>query len=145
MEIKEAIKELHKLGVTGVRIFFEGGGDSGAIEEMYYSVDRFEDADDVRNEFHSVHTNRLSSLSKDLETVIENFAYDQLNNIEDWWNNDGGNGDMYIHIPSGEFVIDVSIRYTEYNEYSHNGKALDIELTEDELKLPQIEEYGTSI
>jgi len=145
MEIKEAIKELHKLGVTGVRIFFEGGGDSGAIEEMYYSTDRFEDADDVRNEFHSVHTNRLSSLSKDLEKAVEDWAYAELNKIEDWWNNDGGNGDMYIHIPSGEFVIDVSIRYTEYNEYSHEGKALDTELTEDELKLPQIEEYGTSI
>jgi hypothetical protein len=145
MEIKEAIKELHKLGVTGVRIFFEGGGDSGAIEEMCYSVESFENAEDVRNDFHDKSSQRLSLLSKDLEKAVEDWAYDKLNKIEDWWNDDGGRGDMYMHIPSGEFVIDVSIRYTEYAEYSHEGEAFDTELTEDELKLPQIEEYGTSV
>jgi hypothetical protein len=44
-----------------------------------------------------------------------------LNDIEDWWNNDGGFGHVNIDVEEGTYEIQNSIRVTDYEEYNHTG------------------------
>ena len=45
----------------------------------------------------------------------------ELNTIEDWWNNDGGYGSMLLNLETMEFKINNNVRYTDVEEYSHDG------------------------
>ncbi len=47
--------------------------------------------------------------------------YKQLNNIEDWWNNDGGYGCLVIEIPSMKFKNMNIIEYRESETFNHEG------------------------
>ena len=48
-------------------------------------------------------------------------AYKHLNNIEDWWNNEGGYGALVIEIPSLKFRNMNIIEYRETETYNHEG------------------------
>ena len=64
-------------------------------------------------------------------SLIEDFAQDQiLNGIEDWWNDEGGYGDLSICVPSGKYYVNNHIRITETENYTHEGSLLN--KTEDE-------------
>ena len=69
-------------------------------------------------------------LNENAVHMLENFANDVLlNNLEDWWNNDGGFGDLCICIPSGQYSIYNHIRYYDTEDYMHDGNLF--EKTED--------------
>lgn len=60
--------------------------------------------------------------------ILEEFKEEvntRLSGIEDWWNNDGGQGDITIQIPTGEYQIAVSINYTRTQDYTHSGTITD--------------------
>ena len=58
--------------------------------------------------------------------LVEEFGEHKiLNDIEDWWNNEGGYGDLCICIPSGKYIINNSIRITETEEFLHEGSLLE--------------------
>jgi len=97
--------KLADLGVTGIKIFYSGGGDSGALDDIVYTTEEIGDLEDINYlENYGEGVLYLADLDGALKSDIENFAEEQiLNDIEDWWNNDGGYGVMLIAIPSGNY------------------------------------------
>lgn len=119
-ELMQTLIQLADLGVTGIRIDYEGCGDSGCIESMMYTEEKDVSIEDVQN--LPWDSKNLKNLSSELASNIENFAHAQiLDDIEDWWNNEGGNGTLAILVPSGEYNVQNSIRVINYEEYFHEG------------------------
>ena len=119
-ELMQTLIQLADLGVTGIRINYEGGGDSGCIEDIMYT-----DKEGVSlGEVQSLpwDTKNLRELNNELAINIENFTTDTiLDTIEDWWNNEGGSGTLSILVPSGEYNVENNIRRINYDEFFHEG------------------------
>jgi hypothetical protein len=118
--------KLADLGVTGIMIFYSGGGDSGALDDIVYTTKEIRDLEDInylQNFGDEVLV--LKDLDSGLNADIENFAEEKiLNDIEDWWNNDGGYGVMLIAVPSGNYQINNTICFTNTEEYNHDGNLI---------------------
>ena len=118
--------QLADLGVTGIKVIYSGGGDSGAIDEIIYTTEKvtcLEDLDDL--DPYSENVLNLRDLSTSFYSNMEDFATSQiLDNIEDWWNNDGGYGTVLITIPSGNYTINNNIYITNTEEFIHNGNLI---------------------
>jgi hypothetical protein len=122
---------LADLGVTGIKVQYEGSGDSGCIENVVYTtekMDRDEEAafDEINYiEVWGQDVQHLQELDSGLHSDIENFVEDKLlQDIEDWWNNDGGYGSVCILIPSGKYKIYNDIRITQIESYFHEGSLI---------------------
>lgn len=126
-ELTGLLLQLADLGVTGVKVKYDGGGDSGAIEWIGYTKepcvtpeDVNDNVDDWKNE------SNLANLDSALYSEIESFAEGTLlDDIEDWWNNEGGWGELCICVPSGKYIINNHIRITETEDYFHDGNLLE--------------------
>jgi hypothetical protein len=123
--------KLADLGVTGIKVQYEGSGDSGCIENTVYTtekMDRDEEAafDEINYiEVWGQDVQHLRELDSGLASDIENFVEDKLlQDIEDWWNNDGGYGSVCILIPSGKYKIYNDIRITQVESYFHEGSLI---------------------
>jgi hypothetical protein len=118
--------QLADLGVTGIKIIYSGGGDSGAIDDIIYTTEEvtfLEDLDDL--DPYSENVLNLRDLSTSFYSNIEDFATSKLlDNVEDWWNNEGGHGTVLIAIPSGNYTINNNIYFTETETYNHNGNLI---------------------
>ena len=119
-------------GVTGIKIIYEGSGDSGCIEDVLYTTDKLpeneEDAIDAINEIEPWDSDirHLDVLHSGLCSDIQNFAEEKiLNSVEDWWNNEGGYGKMCILVPSGKYDVMNNVRITEVETYQHVGNLID--------------------
>ena len=124
--------QLADLGVTGIKIKYEGSGDSGCIDDVLYTVDKLseneEDAFDAVKSLESWDTGvkRLDMLHSGLSSDIQNFAEEKiLNDVEDWWNNEGGYGEMCILVPSGKYQVENNIRILHVEDYVHEGSLID--------------------
>jgi hypothetical protein len=124
--------ELADRGVTGIKIYYAGGGDSGAIEEVVYTTDVLDRDEETAFEFISelpIYGADQAENLKDLDSAacsdISDFAEDAiLNDVEDWWNNDGGYGTMSIMVPSGKYKVNNTIYITHTEDYFHEGGLL---------------------
>jgi hypothetical protein len=132
MDMIGTLVRLADLGVTGIKVTYEGSGDSGAIENVVYTAEKLkeneEDAFEDLNDLDVWGTDilNLSTLDSGLETDIAHFVEEQLlNDIEDWWNNDGGYGTVCILVPSGKYKILNDIRVTEIETFYHEGSLVD--------------------
>ena len=122
-EMTGLLLKLADLGVTGIKIFYSGGGDSGDIDDVVYTTTKDVTFDDI-NYLSSYGENALylTNLDHDLKEEISDFANEKiLNDIEDWWNNDGGYGTMLIKIPSGNYEINNIIYITDTEDFHHDG------------------------
>ena len=127
LELTSLLFKLADLGITGIKVHYDGGGDSGAIEQIAYTTKVLATPEDVNDEI-DVWENKMSlaALDSGLYELVEEFAQDQiLNDIEDWWNNEGGFGTFCICVPSGKYIINNSIRITETEDYFHDGSLLE--------------------
>ena len=119
-ELTQTLIQLADLGVTGIRINYEGGGDSGCIEDIMYTDKEGVSLVEVQNLPWG--SKDLKELNNELAINIENFTTDTiLDTIEDWWNNEGGNGTLAILVPSGEYNVENNIRMVDYKEFVHEG------------------------
>ena len=118
--------QLADLGVTGIKVIYSGGGDSGAIDDIIYTTEEvtsLQDLDDL--DPYSENVLNLRDLSTSFYSDIEDFAASKLlDEIEDWWNNEGGYGTVLISIPSGNYKINNSIYISNTEEYTHNGNLI---------------------
>jgi len=118
--------QLADLGVTGIKVLYSGGGDSGAIDDIIYTtqeVTSLEDLDDL--DPYSNNVLNVRDLSTSFYLNIEDFATERLlDNIEDWWNNEGGYGTVLIAIPSGNYTINNSIYISNTEEFIHHGNLI---------------------
>lgn len=74
---------------------------------------------------------RSCPLQGSVNDVIDALTYDYLEEVDvDWYNNDGGYGELIIDVSNGTVSLEVNQRYTESNtEYSmehdiETGKAI---------------------
>ena len=127
LELTSLLFKLADLGITGIKVHYDGGGDSGAIEQIAYIKVKCDTPEDVNDEI-DVWENEMSlaALDSGLYALVEEFSEDKLlNDIEDWWNNEGGFGDLCICIPSGKYIINNSVRITETEDFFHDGSLLE--------------------
>ena len=126
-ELTGLLLKLADLGVTGIKVHYNGGGDSGAIEWIGYTkqfCESPEAVDDNVDEWEG--DSNLLNIDRDLYYEIEQFAEEKLlNDIEDWWNNEGGWGDLCICVPSGKYIINNHVRVTDTDDYFHDGNLLE--------------------
>ena len=87
--------QLADRGVTGIKIYYAGGGDSGAIEDVVYTTEVLDKDEDAAFEIISdlptyglAKAPDLKDLDSGLNSDISDFAEEAiLNDLEDWWNN----------------------------------------------------------
>lgn len=123
--------QLADLGVTGIQIYYEGSGDSGCIDEVLYTTDKLpENIQDAFDKIRSLNSweegaKYLRNLDSGLSSDIESFSEEKiLNDVEDWWNNEGGYGTMCILVPSGKYDVMNNVRITEVDTYTHEGSLI---------------------
>ena len=122
-EMTGLLLQLADLGVTGIKIFYSGGGDSGDIDDIIYTTTKEASFDNIMNlTSYGEYLLNLQTLDDELSDKIKDFANEKiLNHLEDWWNNDGGFGAMLIKIPSGQYEINNIIYVTDTEEFQHDG------------------------
>ena len=114
-----SLLKLADLGITAIRISYSGSGDDGSIDEVLATKDNADDFEDVYS------LDFFEEIDSENRTIIADWCVDKLlNEIEDWWNDNGGYGYLYIKIPSGEYKIENNVTYIE--TYNHSGKILDV-------------------
>jgi hypothetical protein len=130
IEMTSLLFKLADLGITGIKVQYDGGGDDGAIEWIGYTNEPCASPEDVFDNIDSWENDNVLK-DKELYDLIEDFAQSKiLNNLEDWWNNEGGYGNLCIHIPSGDYSINNHIRVIETEDYYHKGNLIDKSLEE---------------
>ena len=122
-EMTGLLLQLADLGVTGIKIFYSGGGDSGDIDDIIYTTTKEASFDNIMNlTSYGEDLLNLQTLDDELSDKIKDFANEKiLNDLEDWWNNDGGYGTMLIKIPSGKYEINNIIYFTDTEKFEHDG------------------------
>ena len=123
-EMTGLLLQLADLGVTGIKIFYSGGGDSGDIDDIVYTTTKEAAFNNIMNltAGYGEDVLYLQNLDNELADKIKDFANEKiLNDLEDWWNNDGGYGVMLIKIPSGKYEINNMIYTTDTEEFEHDG------------------------
>jgi len=92
---------LKDAGVTNVEIRYDGGGDSGQVEDVEYEGTNLD---------HTSLSDKFEGDLQDLATHILEQHYDY-----DWYNNDGGYGVIRIDLEEDtpEISIDGYVRTTE--------------------------------
>ena len=118
-EVFKQVMDLRDKGVEFIKVEYAGGSDSGAIEQYFFynkSVEKVMWEDDNLEHYESEHFNFV------LTTELEDHIYEILNNIEDWWNNDGGYGTILIRLKDLKYKINNNIYYTKTESYSHIGE-----------------------
>jgi len=118
--------QLADLGVTGIKVIYSGGGDSGAIDDIIYTTEEVTFLEDLENlNPYSENVLNLRDLSTSFYSDIEDFATSKLlDTIEDWWNNEGGYGTVLIAIPSGNYKINNNIYTGDTEEFTHHGNLI---------------------
>jgi hypothetical protein len=132
MDMIGTLVRLADLGVTGIKVQYEGSGDSGAIENVVYTLEKMdEDEEAAFDDINDIYVwnqdvLHLQDLDSGLSSDIAYFVEEQLlNDIEDWWNNDGGSGAVCILVPSGKYKIFNDIRITQIEKYFHEGSLIE--------------------
>jgi hypothetical protein len=127
LEMTGLLLKLADLSVTGIKVKYDGGGDSGAIEWIGYTTEKCDTPEDVNDNIDDwENDSNLAELDSEAYSLIEDFAQEKiLNDIEDWWNNEGGFGELCICIPSGKYIINSNVRIIDYQEFLHKGSLID--------------------
>jgi len=125
LQMTELLIKLGNEGVTGIKVHYDGSGDSGSIEEINYTTDPCASPDDVDENVESWGGTSLSEISDDASEKIKNLGYKLLNTVEDWYNNEGGWGDICICVPSGKYIINNNVRISNSEFYFHEGSLLE--------------------
>ena len=116
-------------GVTGIKVTYQGSGDEGSIENVVYTTDPLgineSDTFDLisgLDTWSSEPGHDLRDLDSGIDADIRSFAESQiLDSIENWWDDDGGQGDLLIIVPSGKYQISNHVNVVSTEEYFHEG------------------------
>ena len=120
MDITKAMVHLVDLGVKHIIIEYSGSGDSGAIDGIAFSKIARQSSTDSDEDYCP-----KEMVNRDVYDIIDKRAYNLLDDIEDWYNNDGGYGKIIIQVPSGEYTIENNINIMDVETYYHEGKLTD--------------------
>lgn len=117
------IPPLREAGITKVEVRFDGGGDSGAVEECV-CFDAGGNAvpcpDDVVEPYSGDQPDESNrDDSRTLPAALESITYLALESYHPGWEiNDGACGDLVINVTEASFVLDCQLRYTATHDHS---------------------------
>jgi hypothetical protein len=112
--------KLQELGYDRIYTTFSGSGDSGDIEDMSL-LKLSEDKEDLE---YDDREERLKDLDIEVKKELDERISDLLNNIEDWWNNEGGGGNIMINLKDKTYEIENYINITNTQDFSSSGNFL---------------------
>jgi len=116
---------MHILGFNGyhtIEVNYSGSGDSGDIDSIHLL--KYKEVFSYTSEVGKENIEDRIKEITDCEVWVRNKADRILEQVEDWWNNDGGQGQMVIQIPSGTYVIYNNINVTDTESHEHSGNFL---------------------
>lgn len=115
-EIKELIKLECKLeGIKTICFTYSGSGDSGEINDIM-GIQK-----EVGIDTFSPYSSIVKTINLNHNEELEHYILDKfLDNIEDWWNNEGGEGIGFINMITGEVYIENNINITHQETYTHD-------------------------
>lgn len=126
--LRRILPLLRESGTQKVTVSFEGSGDSGAIGDVTYTPDETEPPQSQRVEilatsrdFDNGHWRTTVNPDQiSLNSAIETITYDFLEETGiNWYDNEGGYGELVIDVSQSSVTLSVSERYTEINEAYH--------------------------
>lgn len=118
--LRRVLPVLRNLGIERVVVLFDGSGDSGTIDRACYEP--HVDGRDVWVEIRRVHRAfrqdrwhyaeavEPATLDAAIEAIVDDYL--EETNVN-WYDNDGGFGELVIDVPAGTVSLDVSVRVTE--------------------------------
>lgn len=120
--LRRVLPVLREHGVEKVTVAFDGSGDEGSIHSLYCEPCHSEEV--LSREIEHPERKRVFeegqwfTISEDvLQPVgdaIETLTNDYLEETDiDWYNDDGGFGELVIDVSQGTVSLDVSVRYTD--------------------------------
>lgn len=128
-EKETLLTQLNLLGAKQVYVTFRGGGDEGEIEETYFK-DKHDNIHDIPNDMiawtkQTYGEQKSETKNETLVEVLEDLCYRALDETGwDWYNNDGGQGELIIDFTESPPKIDLSVGIntlsTEYHDYDLN-------------------------
>lgn len=123
--VQTMLKMIRDGGGKEIRISFDGSGDSGSVDSveiyagndrlnMMFSVDYPETSSTWSKETGWVKKHEIKRMP--VKEALESFCYTMLEETGiDWYNNDGGYGELYITLDPCEIQLEVNTRYTQTN------------------------------
>ncbi len=134
--LRALLPVLRERGVQQVTVQFDGSGDSGSIDSTYYEPQLESRGIDIQvrrvtREFVQGEWRYASNVERlNLDDAIEEVANDYLEETGvDWYNNDGGFGELVIDVTQGTVALEINVRMTE-SETAYSGTK-DIETGEE--------------
>lgn len=118
LEQAKAILRLCKeKGATEIVVRFDGSGDSGSIDEVYIDLKEplIVEYDEESTRYDGDKWVTTSTTKQvPLRDALEQITYDMLEKTGiDWYNNDGGYGELNVDLVQGTIQLEVNSRYTE--------------------------------
>lgn len=123
--VKQMLEMLKGVGADKICVTFDGSGDSGSVDEVaIYGSDNGQIKVDFGVPYAVTSSSWVDGKWNKTEEVkmmpvkeaLEQFCYDMLENTNiDWYNNDGGFGELNITLNPVEISLEVNTRYTEVN------------------------------
>jgi hypothetical protein len=112
-ELETVWVALAALEVAHVVVSFSGSGDSGQIDDINAYLTSF-----IANRNNAgVDVLLPDVLSKQIEEITDRIMDSQ--ELPDWYNNDGGNGDVTWYVPERSIVTTVNQARVEYDTTTH--------------------------
>lgn len=120
----KTLLELHNHHITGILVYYAGQGDDGAIESICYTKEHFTDIQQIKELIPDNWDTKvqLHNLNTNLYSLVEELAYDLIDDIEDWYNDEGGHGFILIDVYRKTYNINNNIRVVHIDTYNHSGK-----------------------
>lgn len=117
--LQRVLPVLRAHGVESVTVIFDGGGDSGSIEDISFTPD-FDDQDilvgitQCSRVFEGGQwVTQIHERDVSLEDALTEITNDYLSETGvDWCNCEGGYGDLTIDVEEGTVILDVNVRHT---------------------------------
>lgn len=114
------ITQARDLGVKLIRIDYSGSGDSGCIEDITYYDHMYKSG--MRFSREEMDINLLN------EEVFKEYCSEKLlQNIEDWYNNEGGYGHILFNVDDFSYTIENNQYEQVVHTFNHEG-TLDLKL-----------------
>ena len=121
------LTQLNLLGAKKVRVEFQGGGDSGQVEYVGYQ-DKNDEWNTIPDEITSWTKQTYGSQEPQqerisLDEVLEDLCYRALDETGlDWYNNDGGQGNLTIDFSESppKISLYVGINQTTTDDYEYD-------------------------
>jgi len=117
--------------IQNVNVYFSGYGDSGQIDNISYNPQPDIDPGEITvqhfissNHFEDgqwINTRQLEETS--LNEAIDELTYNYLDETDiDWYNNDGGSGDLVINVTAGTVSLEVNVNHVETTTEYHSER-----------------------